>query len=156
MFYFFYQRGKTVSIYSRVGGIYIGDFWCKLPRIKKEAFEALKQAQELLDDAWGRWKSARQDAKQSRQETWEARREAWEVRVQRNIETWLEEERSKIQWQERNPLIDADVPEASLLLKRPTSKIEIKIIFGHIKKVLEEELGDTTNSTSRKHNCITT
>lgn len=31
-----------------------------------------------------------------------------------------------------------------------------KIIFGHIKKVLEEELCDTTNSTSRKQNCITT
>lgn len=49
-----------------------------LGRDKKEAFEALKQAQELLDAAWDRWKSARQD-------TWEARREAWEERVQRNI-----------------------------------------------------------------------
>lgn len=30
-----------------------------------------------------------------------------------------------------------------------------KIIFGHIKKVLEEILGDTSNSTSRMHNCVT-
>ena len=61
-----------------------------LGRDKKEAFEALKQSQELLDDAWDRWKSARQDAKQARQETWEARREAWEVRVQRNIDNLQE------------------------------------------------------------------
>lgn len=54
-----------------------------LGRDKKDAFEALKQSQELLDDAWGRWKSARQ-------ETWESRREAWEVRVQRNIENLKE------------------------------------------------------------------
>lgn len=61
-----------------------------LGRDKKEAFEALKQAQELLDDAWDRWKSAKQGAKQAQQETWEARREAWETRVQRNIENLKE------------------------------------------------------------------
>jgi len=56
-----------------------------LGRDKKEALDALKRAQELLDAAWSRYKSAREEARRVRQETRGAQREAREQRIHENI-----------------------------------------------------------------------
>ncbi len=57
-----------------------------LGRDKKEAFEALRQAQDRLNDAWERWKGARTEAQEAAREAHRARHEAWQDRVRGNVE----------------------------------------------------------------------
>lgn len=58
-------------------------------RDKKEAFDALKDSQESLNNAWAQWKEAKSKAHEARQQAWEARQERrkqWGERVRANIE----------------------------------------------------------------------
>jgi len=65
---------------------------------KQEAFQALKSAQDRLDDAWGKWKALKSKVRESKRQAWEEKQEKhrlWEERVQSNIRN-LEERLDKL------------------------------------------------------------
>lgn len=59
-------------------------------RDKKEAFEALKDAQESLNNAWDKWKQGKAQAKDARNDYFRAKRESFQDKVMERIETHKE------------------------------------------------------------------
>ncbi len=59
-------------------------------RDKKEVFEALKNVQDSLNDAWENWKRAKSQAREARADHFKAKREAFQSRVRDRIENLKE------------------------------------------------------------------
>ncbi len=59
-------------------------------RDKKEAFQALKDAQDSLNSAWESWKEGKAKAKEAKDEYYRAKREAFQDKVRDRIATHKE------------------------------------------------------------------
>jgi len=59
-------------------------------RDKKEAFEALKDAQESLNNAWDKWKQRKAQAREARDDYFRTKRESFQGKVRERIETHKE------------------------------------------------------------------